>query len=97
MEVLKVCLFIIFIGCIDVTSFDWFSQLKFFWDTGKDDCLIRQTNTQFFYTYEYIGNSGRLVITPLTDRFVKYVYNFFYLIMFRGLSYKLLKNCLYLL
>lgn len=51
-----------------VSAFEWFSQLKFYWDREREDCYIRQTNTSSVYTYEYIGNSGRLVITPLTDR-----------------------------
>ncbi|XP_069776189.1 dynein axonemal heavy chain 2 isoform X3 [Narcine bancroftii] len=53
---------------LDVTAFDWLSQLRLYWDKDLDDCLIRQTNTSFQYGYEYLGNSGRLVITPLTDR-----------------------------
>uniref|UniRef100_A0A8C6I3F8 Dynein, axonemal, heavy chain 2 n=1 Tax=Mus spicilegus TaxID=10103 RepID=A0A8C6I3F8_MUSSI len=55
-------------GLMDVSSFDWLSQLRFYWEKDVDDCIIRQTNTQFQYGYEYLGNSGRLVITPLTDR-----------------------------
>ncbi|KAG8540041.1 hypothetical protein GDO81_019936 [Engystomops pustulosus] len=55
-------------GCMDASSFEWLSQLRFYWDKDADDCLIRQTNTHFQYGYEYLGNSGRLVITPLTDR-----------------------------
>eukprot|EP00074_Homo_sapiens_P109813 XP_024306374.1 dynein heavy chain 2, axonemal isoform X3 [Homo sapiens] len=55
-------------GLMDVNSFDWLSQLRFYWEKDLDDCVIRQTNTQFQYNYEYLGNSGRLVITPLTDR-----------------------------
>ncbi|XP_034845406.1 dynein heavy chain 2, axonemal [Mirounga leonina] len=55
-------------GLVDVSSFEWLSQLRFYWEKELDDCMIRQTNTQFQYSYEYLGNSGRLVITPLTDR-----------------------------
>ncbi|XP_074107880.1 dynein heavy chain 2, axonemal kl-2 [Cotesia typhae] len=54
--------------CKEVTSFDWLSQLRFYWDRSLDDCVIRQTNTSFIYGYEYLGTSERLVITPLTDR-----------------------------
>ncbi|KAK4469213.1 hypothetical protein MN116_006788 [Schistosoma mekongi] len=55
-------------GCNDVNAFDWLSQLRFYWEKEADDCFVRQTNTSFRYGYEYLGNSGRLVITPLTDR-----------------------------
>ncbi|XP_030749874.1 dynein heavy chain 2, axonemal [Sitophilus oryzae] len=55
-------------NCRDTNAFEWFSQLRFYWDRETDDCVIKQTNTNFNYGYEYNGNSGRLVITPLTDR-----------------------------
>nr|CAI5834494.1 unnamed protein product [Callosobruchus analis] len=55
-------------NCRDTNAFEWFSQLRFYWDRDLDDCTIKQTNTSFMYGYEYNGNSGRLVITPLTDR-----------------------------
>ncbi|XP_075210256.1 dynein heavy chain 2, axonemal kl-2 [Lycorma delicatula] len=55
-------------NCLDISAFEWLSQLRFYWDRDVDDCIVRQTNTHFMYGYEYLGNSGRLVITPLTDR-----------------------------
>ena len=49
-------------------DFEWSKQLRYYWDTAADDCLVRQTNAKFKYSYEYLGNGPRLVITPLTDK-----------------------------
>lgn len=53
---------------MDMSAFEWTSQLRFYCDKKSNDLVIKQTNTKQHYGYEYLGNSGRLVITPLTDR-----------------------------
>lgn len=51
-----------------LTDFDWQRQLRYYWEKQDDNCFVKQTKTRIEYSYEYIGNSGRLVITPLTDK-----------------------------
>ena len=49
-------------------SFLWSQQLRFYWAPETRDVNIAITDFRSKYSYEYLGNSGRLVITPLTDR-----------------------------
>ena len=49
-------------------SFLWSQQLRFYWQAETRDVNIAITDFRSKYSYEYLGNSGRLVITPLTDR-----------------------------
>lgn len=55
------------------TSFDWLSQMRFYFDAKGGQQLLRQlsiqmANAKFHYGFEYLGVQDKLVQTPLTDR-----------------------------
>lgn len=49
-----------------ISDWNWQGQLRYYLDDEK--CIVRMVQASFDYGYEYIGNTGRLISTPLTDR-----------------------------
>ncbi|GIQ93024.1 dynein heavy chain, partial [Kipferlia bialata] len=59
-------------GVSGIGDFDWMSQLRYYFEPGASqsgsEVIVKQVQTEWTYGNEYLGNTSRLVITPLTDR-----------------------------
>jgi len=53
-------------GVREKKAFQWQSQLKQRWN--GENAILAIADARFDYSFEYLGNGPRLVVTPLTDR-----------------------------
>ena len=62
------------VGVQEVSDFEWAAQLRYYWldsteaFSGTQCAFLVQVENRFRYGCEYLGNTLRLVVTPLTDR-----------------------------
>jgi len=53
-------------------DFDWLYEMRFYWNESEESILkkltINMANSFFYYGFEYLGITDKLVQTPLTDR-----------------------------
>jgi dynein heavy chain 1 len=56
----------------NISEFTWLYHMRFYWNNSEKNPLeklgIKMANGNFFYGFEYLGVSEKLVQTPLTDK-----------------------------
>lgn len=60
-------------GVSSVNDFDWIAQMRYYWGGGdiqkrEGEFDVIMVSSKRKYGFEYLGNTFRLVITPLTDK-----------------------------
>ena len=56
-------------GVSIANDFDWMAQLRYYYAPQvSQEIQVRMITAERAYGFEYLGNSDRLVVTPLTDR-----------------------------
>ncbi len=56
----------VFLQVEGLHDFEWLKNARYYWEIDEDTLVVRMSNSKYFYAYEYLGASARLVITPLT-------------------------------
>ena len=52
----------------DVEEFEWICQMRYYFNRDDQSVDVKMITTELKYCNEFLGNTGRLVITQLTDR-----------------------------
>lgn len=55
-------------GTSNHTDFDWLCRLRYNFDSERKQLEVCMVMTSVEYAHEYLGNTARLVVTPLTDK-----------------------------